>query len=110
MVFSNVVNETAITPSHALTLFYHGSTLPQSIFGDFLSIPSTLSQLSALSWTEVNSILGDGADRGFGQLFGASVLSSTAGIEPYLAAFRQWNQYTSDIKDSLTGDILAFTP
>jgi len=108
MAFSNVINGSDINPTHILTLFYNGPSLPQSIFGDFLSIPAMVSQLSPVSYLEANNVLGAGADRGFGQLFGASAFNGT--VDQYLNAFRMWNQYTSTIKGSLFGTVLAFTP
>ncbi|KAH9476278.1 putative FAD-linked oxidoreductase [Psilocybe cubensis] len=108
MAFSSTINGTDIVPSHILTLFFRGSALPPAIFGEFLSIPSTFQQLSAVSYLEANNILGDGSDRGFGQLFGASVFNGT--VDQYMNAFRAWSEYTASIKDSLFGTVLAFTP
>lgn len=108
MAFSSTINDTDIVPSHILTLFFRGPALPPAIFGEFMSIPSTLQQLSAVSYLEANSILGDGSDRGFGQLFGASAFNGTVG--QYMNAFRAWNEYTATIKGSLFGTVLAFTP
>ena len=110
MVFANTVNGTAVTAGHILTLFYHGSSLPTSIFGDFISIPSTFQQLSPVSYIEAMGILGAGADRGFGQLFGASAISGSAGIGTYLETFRQWTEYVNQVKGSSSGVVLAFTP
>ncbi|KAF8180623.1 hypothetical protein BJ912DRAFT_980935 [Pholiota molesta] len=109
MAFTNTVNGSEITASHILTLFYHGSSLPTSIFGDFLSIPSTVSQLGPVSYVDANNILGAGADRGFGQLFGASAFKDGV-VEQYANAFRSWNEYTETIQSALFGTVLAFTP
>jgi len=108
MAFANTINGSDVTGTHLLTLFYRGAELPQSIFGDFLSIPATLTQLSPVSYIEANNILGPGADRGFGQLFGASAFNG--GVDQYMNAFRRWNEYTFAVKDSLFGTVLAFTP
>jgi hypothetical protein len=109
MAFTNSVNGSEITASHILTLFYHGSSLPTSIFGDFLSIPSTFSQIGPVSYIDANSILGAGADRGFGQLFGASAFKGGV-VEQYANAFRAWTEYTETIQSALSGTVLAFTP
>jgi hypothetical protein len=109
MAFTNTVNGSEITASHILTLFYHGSSLPTSIFGDFLSIPSTVSQIGPVSYVDANNILGAGADRGFGQLFGASAFKGGV-VEQYANAFRAWNEYTETIPSALFGTVLAFTP
>jgi len=108
MVFTNVINGSDVTASHILTLFYRGAELPQSIFGDFLSIPTTFAQLSPVSYIEANNILGPGADQGFGQLFGGSAFNG--GVDQYMNALRQWNEYTFTVKDALSGTVLAFTP
>ncbi|PPR04192.1 hypothetical protein CVT24_010740 [Panaeolus cyanescens] len=110
MAFTATTNDTDITASHILTLFYHGNSLPEHIFGDFLSIPSLFSQLSAVSYLEVNSILGDGADRGYGQLFGGSAFKADVGIDAYRKAFADWNVLVETIRDSISGIVLAFTP
>lgn len=109
MAFTNSVNGSEITPSHILTLFYHGSSLPTSIFGDFLSIPSTFSQIGPVSYIDANNILGAGADRGFGQLFGASAFKGGV-VEQYPNAFRAWTEYTNSIQSALFATVLAFTP
>jgi len=108
MAFTNSINGSDVTPNHILTLFYRGAELPQSIFGDFLSIPAMFTQLSPVSYIEANNVLGPGADRGFGQLFGASAFNG--GVDQYMNAFRHWNEYISTAKDSLSGTVLAFTP
>lgn len=108
MAFASTINGSNVTPTHILTLFYRGAELPQSIFGDFLSIPATFTQLSPVSYIEANNILGPGADRGFGQLFGASAFNG--GVDQYMNAFRLWNEYTFAAKGSLSGTVLAFTP
>ena len=108
--FSNTMNVSDFTASHFLVLFYRGPELPPKIFKDFLEIPAVFSQLSPMSYLEANNILGSGDNRGFGQLFLASALNSTAGVGEYLNAFRYFNDYASRIKGSLYGTVLAFTP
>ncbi|KIM38580.1 hypothetical protein M413DRAFT_447790 [Hebeloma cylindrosporum] len=108
MAFTSGINGSVVTGSHILTLFYRDAELPQSICGDFLSIPATYTQLSAVSYIEANNILGPGADRGFGQLFGASAFNG--GVDQYMNAFRRWNEHTFAVKESLSGTVLAFTP
>ncbi|KAF9524908.1 hypothetical protein CPB83DRAFT_860445 [Crepidotus variabilis] len=120
MAFSNVVNgpgprsvqdpTPAIGPMHILTLFYHGTSLPSNIFGDFLAIPSVTKQLGAVSYIDAQNILGNGGDRGYGQLFGASVLQGGAGLDQYQAAFRLWSNYTSTVRSNSYATVLAFTP
>lgn len=109
MALANVVNGSDVTTSHILTLFYRGSSLPTSIFGDFLSIPATFTQLSPVSYIEANQILGPGADRGFGQLFGASAFKGGE-VGQYINAFRQWNAYSRTMGSAMSATVLAFTP
>ncbi|KAF7297479.1 FAD-binding domain-containing protein [Mycena indigotica] len=61
-----------------LFLFYRGSSLPQSIYGDFLAIPAVDTVLSPLSWTQIlpardppNFV---SSNRGFVQHFSASAV------------------------------------
>ena len=109
MAFTNTLNGTEIVGSHILTLFYHGSSLPPSIFGEFLSIPSTFSELGPVSYIDANSILGSGATRGFGQLFGASAFQGGV-VAQYANAFNAWTEYTQTIKTAVFGTVLAFIP
>ena len=108
MVFTNAINGSDVTATHMLSLFYRGAELPQSIFGDFLSIPAIFTQLSPVSYIEADNVLGSGADKGFGQLFGASAFNG--GVDQYMNALRQWNEYTFTAKDALSGTVLGFTP
>jgi hypothetical protein len=70
MVLMNTMNLTA-PDANAVYLFYHGSSLPTSIFGTFLSLPNTLTSLSAMSYADMSAMI-DGSARGNGQQFGAS--------------------------------------
>ncbi|KDR71083.1 hypothetical protein GALMADRAFT_229731 [Galerina marginata CBS 339.88] len=104
----NTPNGTEIIAILQLTLIYHGTSLPPSIFGDFLSIPATSTQLSPLSYIDTNSLLGSGAARGFGQRFGASAFSGP--VDQYLNAFRVFNQFTLAVQSTMFLTVLAFTP
>ncbi|TFK32381.1 hypothetical protein BDQ12DRAFT_707669 [Crucibulum laeve] len=108
VVLANVVVDSVLTASHVVTMFYRGSTLPSSIFGEFLSIPSTVQLLGPKSYIEVASSLGDGADRGILSLFGAS--ARKGGPEQFLDAFRHWTNYTIAVQGSVNTSIMAFTP
>ena len=92
-----------------MTLFYRGSSLPTTIFGDFLSIPATFKQLAPVSYLEANQIIGPGAARGFGQLFGASAFKG-GDVDQYMNAFRQWNAYSRIMGSTMFATVLAFTP
>ncbi|KAJ7765673.1 FAD-binding domain-containing protein [Mycena metata] len=88
--------------------FYNGPELPTPIFGDFLSIPATSSQLGPLSYLEVAETLGLENDRGYVQHFGASAL---VGDEPLLFnVFNHWSNFSATFVDSFNVTTLAFTP
>ncbi|KAJ7463581.1 FAD-binding domain-containing protein [Mycena latifolia] len=70
IVIMNAMNLIALD-THVVYLFYKGAHLPKSIFGDFLSIPSTSQSLSALSYFDMSNLI-PGNARGNGQQFGAS--------------------------------------
>ncbi|KAF7321161.1 FAD-binding domain-containing protein [Mycena chlorophos] len=80
-------------------LMYNGSSLPPSIFGDFLAIPALDSQIGALTWTRVLPV-GDepspGAAtnslRGFTQHFGGSALHGDE--ELFLNAYTRYKNFT----------------
>ncbi|KAF7297505.1 FAD-binding domain-containing protein [Mycena indigotica] len=61
-----------------LFLFYHGTALPQSIFGDFLTVPAITKELSPLSWTQILPAQDPpdfvSSNRGFVQHFSASAV------------------------------------
>lgn len=66
----NTVNLTDVA-ANSIYLFYNGASLPSSIFGDFLSIPSTSQTLSPLSYYDISNLIAGNA-RGNGEQFGAS--------------------------------------
>ncbi|KDR73986.1 hypothetical protein GALMADRAFT_269502 [Galerina marginata CBS 339.88] len=106
--FVNTLNGTEILPIHLLTLLYHGTSLPPSIFGDFLSIPSLSGQTSPLSYIDTNNLIAGGGDRGFGQRFGASAFSGD--VDQYTNALRVFNEFTVAVQSSMSLTVLAFTP
>lgn len=108
VTFIGAVEGESVVPIYTVNLFYKGSHLPPSIFGDFLAIPAISSQLGPLSYFEVANFLGLGADRGNGQLYGASALIGEETL--FLDAFRHWTNFTEAFKDSFDGTGLAFTP
>lgn len=109
MAFTSTVNGSTVSASHILTLFYHGTSLPPSIFGEFLSIPATFKDIGPVSYIAANNVLGSGATRGFGQLFGASAFQGGV-VAQYQNAFNAWTEYTQTIQSAVSGTVLAFTP
>ncbi|KAF8879245.1 hypothetical protein BD779DRAFT_1158075 [Infundibulicybe gibba] len=113
VVLINIIVGGVVSTTHFANLFYHGTELPNSIFGEFLSIPgANTTSLGPLSYVEVSNALGPGDDRGSGQLFGASALASHEDLSRYQGALRHWENFTESVKT--TGDVfvavLAFTP
>jgi len=93
-----------------LVAIYKGSSLPSSLFQEFLSIPSAGSQLGPLSYKEAMSLLGPGDDKSSIILFGASVLGATASASDYSDMYSKYNNYTEHILPEIAGTVLAFTP
>lgn len=104
----NQVVEGQLFPIYLVTPFYKGPSLPDAIFGDFLSIPAVTSQLGPLSYFDVAGTLGLGNDRGYVQHFGASALLGEDAL--FLDAFTHWMNFTEAFKESFNTTTLAFTP
>lgn len=64
--------------------------------------------LGPASYAEVVNSLGSGADRGSGQLFGASAFGGD--VTQYVNAFDHWTNYSTTFQESTNGTVLAFTP
>lgn len=97
-----------ITQSILVNMFYNGTELPPSIFGEFLAIPALLTDLGPLSYYDVANTLPSGNNSGNGELFGASALIGDATL--YLNAYKHWTNFSQTMKDEVTSTVLAFTP
>jgi len=94
-------------------LFYNGTELPQSIFGEFLSIPSVSRNLTALSYRDVIFyVQGEGVNTtGHGLLWGASALIGGENTDDlYLESLKYWKNFSSTFSSEFTISSLAFTP
>jgi len=99
-----------ITPIIVLNAFYHGSSLPNSSFGEFMAIPSLSKNLTAMSYYDISFLLGDpGAPISLVEQFGASVLEGSDDVRPYHEIFSQYSTLCNEFKTELGGTTLSFT-
>lgn len=103
-----VIQDGTPVASHIVSLFYRGSSLPPSIFGDFLDTPSTAQLLGPMSYMEVANIFGSGDYRDSGERFTGSAFSG--GVEQYLKAFSDWKLHIAESTHALNSTVFAFTP
>ncbi|KAJ7590538.1 FAD-binding domain-containing protein [Mycena floridula] len=92
----------------AADIFYHGNSLPDTIFGELLSIPGASAALTPLSYLEVASSLPSGNDRGSTSFYGASAFGKNE--TQYLDAFSHFMETVSAFADEAAIVTLAFTP
>jgi len=106
IVLLNTLNLTAVD-ANIIYLFYNGPSLPESIFGDFLSIPSTSQSLSPLSYFEISNLIA-GNTRGNGEQFGAS---SWVGDEAtFLNGYSHLINFTRTFEADLIESVLIISP
>lgn len=102
----NTMNLTAVD-ANTIYLFYNGPNLPKNIFGDFLSIPSTSTSLSPLSYYDISNLI-SGAGRGNGQQFGAS---SWIGDEAtFLQGYNHLINFTRTFEEDLLASYMIISP
>ncbi|KAJ7673384.1 hypothetical protein B0H17DRAFT_1083253 [Mycena rosella] len=106
IVILNTINLTAVD-ANTVYLFYNGAELPQSIFGDFLSIPSTSQSLSPLSYFDITNLI-SGNDRGNGKQFGAA---SWVGDEnTFLSGYNHLINFTRTFEAELLASYMIISP
>ncbi|KAJ7193115.1 FAD-binding domain-containing protein [Mycena pura] len=106
IVLLNTVNLTA-PDANVVYLFYNGASLPTSIFGEFLSIPSTSQTLSPLSYYDI-SFLRPGNGRGNGNQFGAT---AWVGAEAsFLNGYNHLVNFTQTFESKLLMSTLSISP
>lgn len=108
MSLVNVITTGVVTAFITLNVFYNGTELPQSIFGELLAIPVTTQVLGPLSYFDMTNTLPNGRDRGAGWHFGGSAFVGDETL--YLNALGHWTNFTNTFKDHLSLTILTFTP
>lgn len=104
----SVVTAGVINTIGSVNVFYNGTELPTSIFGELLAIPAISKTLGPLSYYDIASTLPAGGDRGNGQHYGASALNSDEML--YLDAFSHWMNFTQTFTNDFSMTVLAFTP
>lgn len=107
--FANIPMSGTLTLIPAVTLFYNGTTLPDDVFGELLSIPSTslAPPPGPVSYYDAANALVD-TDIEEGQLFGASALQTDE--QSYIDAFTHWMNFSQTFQHEFATTILAFTP
>ncbi|KAJ7765610.1 FAD-binding domain-containing protein [Mycena metata] len=108
VVFTDAVVEGQVYSVYHAFLFYNGTELPTSVFGDFLSIPAVETQLGPLSYFDMSFILGLENDRGYVEHFGASALVGEEAL--FLDAFNHWSNFSTTFASSFNESTLVFTP
>ncbi|KAF9069630.1 FAD-binding domain-containing protein, partial [Rhodocollybia butyracea] len=98
----NVIVSGEITPIAQVELFYNATdtnmtTLPPSIFGEFLLIPASTSNITQLSYLEVLNTTPAGNNSGSGETFGAGVFSSAEDVQMYHDARAHWDNFTQAV-------------
>lgn len=81
-----------------ITFFYNGTEDPTELYSDFFALNVTQSLVGDFSYLEATQILGNGDERGLGQLFGASAFGNAeyenvtpdVNFERYLGAYSQF--------------------
>ncbi|KAF8961743.1 hypothetical protein BDZ97DRAFT_1827773 [Flammula alnicola] len=107
--FNSFANDT-ISPLIVLNAFFQGPSLPQSIYGEFLSIPTVQTALSPLSYYDAANLIGDpGAATPLVELFGASVLEGSNNTQPYRDIYALYAELCENFKGELGGTTLSFT-
>jgi hypothetical protein len=107
--FNGFANNT-ISPLIVLNAFYEGTSLPQSVYGEFLSIPTVQTALSPLSYYDAANLIGDpGAATPLVELFGASVLEGSNNTQPYSDIYALYAELCENFKGELGGTTLSFT-
>lgn len=118
VTFINIITAGIIEPLIGVNAFYNisgsnVSSLPSTIFGDFLSIPSINITLPApVSYIEVSNTLPPGTSTDSGSFYGASAIAATQDASVYIDALRHWTNFTETFAGSggYSLTVLAFTP
>ncbi|KAH6901569.1 hypothetical protein BKA70DRAFT_1196861 [Coprinopsis sp. MPI-PUGE-AT-0042] len=104
-VFGYTFSNTTAYPVNIITFFYNGTEDPTEVYSDFFALNATQSLVGDFSYMEATQILGNGDERGFGQLFGASAFGNAEyeGVTPDA-------NFERSTDAGIAAAILAFTP
>ncbi|THV04042.1 FAD-binding domain-containing protein [Dendrothele bispora CBS 962.96] len=108
-----VLPDGTLTSFSIANMFYNGNSLPNSTYGELLSIPSISQSLGPLSWPElVASMAEPQPANGHGQLFGASVLAAGEDHDDlsFIDIVHKWQNFTFTFQSQINSTVLAFTP
>ncbi|KAK7043921.1 hypothetical protein VNI00_008087 [Paramarasmius palmivorus] len=105
-----LVSDGVITPFLQVNLFYHGTELPASVFGELQSIPSAASNIRPMSYADiVLETFPDEDAHGTTFIYGSSVLAGTD-EDAFVNAFQANLDFTNAHKGLLSNTALTFTP
>ncbi|KZP16919.1 FAD-binding domain-containing protein [Athelia psychrophila] len=90
-------------------VFYNGTeTQFNTVFAEFLAIPTLVTSIGPLSYSDMNNILPPGNERTNANLYGASALYPHKGL--FQQAFTHWQNFSMAFTNELAISTLAFTP
>jgi hypothetical protein len=103
-VLSISLTNNTIFPINFATFFYHGTSPPPAIYGEFLALPNLGSSVGLYSYVEAMNLVGTGREgSGQGQMFGASAFGSVdyetqlgrsgSGSDPYARYFKAYGDF-----------------
>ncbi|CAK5284817.1 unnamed protein product [Mycena citricolor] len=95
------------TPANIAYMFYQGSSLPESIFGDFLAIPGASPAFSPLSYYDIEMLI-PGNGRGNGNQFGGSAWVGDEAT--YWAGYQKLQSFAAQYGSKLHGAFLIVSP
>ncbi|CAK5284573.1 unnamed protein product [Mycena citricolor] len=95
------------TPANIAYMFYQGSSLPKSIFGDFLAIPGASPAFSPLSYYDIEMLI-PGNGRGNGNQFGGSAWVGDEAA--YWAGYQKLQSFAAQYGSKLHGAFLIVSP
>ncbi|KAI3621693.1 fad binding domain-containing protein [Moniliophthora roreri] len=100
----------AITRVVRVNLFYHDTELPESIFGELLSIPSSESFIKPMSYADIVLETYPNEDaHGTTYIYGSSVFAGTD-EDAFVNAIQANLDFTNLHKDQLSNTALTYTP
>ncbi|KAF7326107.1 FAD-binding protein [Mycena kentingensis (nom. inval.)] len=104
---ASVVRNKTLQRANVLFAFYNGTSLPPSVFGDFLAITSLATQLSQKSYIDVLLTLNTPSATKYVQHFGAAAFHADASL--LLSAYREHENFTNTFMPGPDADMTLST-
>ncbi|KAJ7616044.1 FAD-binding domain-containing protein [Roridomyces roridus] len=102
-------SDTTSATAHACYFFYKGTTLPTSIFGELLSVPSTSQTFSTYSFYDITFLI-TGDDGPNGQQFGATAFVGDESGAAFLNGYNNLVNFTQTFSEQLIGSFFTVSP